>query len=191
MNLASDSDTQNRIFKCQVKPEYIERSRTRFWKKHKKSIQLYNKTNSDTDLSPIHEQTHAEIDLIHRNPASLKFIPKTVKFLENLFIMDVTPGQDPVKPVSLSRKMSKVGLLAAMKTFTKPHFQRKKKTKESGVKHQQSRSWDSGLCNVGVANGNGLSSPGAGLGTVGSYKRIYWPGRNKALFKYKNNGSNL
>ena len=105
--------------------------------------------------------------------------------------MDVTPGQDPVKPVSLSRKMSKVGLLAAMKTFTKPHFQRKKKTKEAGVKHQQSRSWDSGLCNVGVANGNGLSSPGAGLGTVGSYKRIYWPGRNKALFKYKNNGSNL
>ena len=110
--------------------------------------------------------------------------------------MDVGSGQEPVKPVSLSRKMSKVGLLAAMKTFTKPHFQRKKKSKDSGaggggVKHQQSRSWDSGLCNVGVANGNGLSSPGAGLGTVGSYKRIYWPGRNKALFKYKNNGSNL
>ena len=89
--------------------------------------------------------------------------------------MDVGSGQEPVKPVSLSRKMSKVGLLAAMKTFTKPHFQRKKKSKDSGaggggVKHQQSRSWDSGLCNLGV------TSPGAGLGTVGSYKRIYWPG---------------
>ena len=87
--------------------------------------------------------------------------------------MDLGSGQEPVKPVSLSRKMSKVGLLAAMKTFTKPHFQRKKKSKDpgaGGVKHQQSRSWDSGLCNLGV------TSPGAGLGTVGSYKRIYWPG---------------
>ena len=75
--------------------------------------------------------------------------------------------------MSLSRKMSKVGLLAAMKTFTKPHFQRKKKRQEGGVK-QQSRSWDSGLCHLGV------SPPGPGtatLGTVGSYKRIYWPGQ--------------
>jgi hypothetical protein len=78
-----------------------------------------------------------------------------------------------LKPVSsLTRKMSKVGLLAAMKTFTKPHFQRRKKTKEKAV----SRSWDSGLCQVGLA------SPGAGqgLGTVGSYKRIYWPGSRPA-----------
>ena len=74
------------------------------------------------------------------------------------------------KSVSLSRKMSKVGLLAAMKTFTRPHFQRKKKRPEVGVK-QQSRSWDSGLCHVG------LPSPGqSGLGTVGSYKKIYWTG---------------
>ena len=78
--------------------------------------------------------------------------------------------------VSLSRKMSKVGLLAAMKTFTKPHFQRKKKTKDQGVKHQQSRSWDSGLCHLGVP-GPGAGQ-GAGLGTVGSYKRIYWPGQH-------------
>ena len=93
--------------------------------------------------------------------------------------MDLGQGQEPAKAVSLGRKMSKVGLLAAMKTFTKPHFQRKKKTKEPpGVKHQQSRSWDSGLCHLGVAGG--VTSPGAGqgagLGTVGSYKRIYWPG---------------
>ncbi len=93
--------------------------------------------------------------------------------------MDRGQGQEPAKAVSLGRKMSKVGLLAAMKTFTKPHFQRKKKTKEQpGVKHQQSRSWDSGLCHLGVAGG--VTSPGAGqgagLGTVGSYKRIYWPG---------------
>ena len=83
--------------------------------------------------------------------------------------MDIGPVQE-VKAVSLSRKMSKVGLLAAMKTFTKPHFQRKKKSKE---KHQ-SRSWDSGLCHVG------LPSPGqSGLGTVGSYKKIYWTGETK------------
>ena len=87
--------------------------------------------------------------------------------------MDLSPGQEQLKPVSLSRKMSKVGLLAAMKTFTRPHFQRKKKTKDNGVKHQQSRSWDSGLCNLGVTSPGGS---GAGLGTVGSYKRIYWPG---------------
>ena len=73
--------------------------------------------------------------------------------------------------VSLSRKMSKVGLLAAMKTFTKPHFQRKKKTKEKAV----SRSWDSGLCNVGLTPSP--SGGQGGLGTVGSYKRIYWPGQ--------------
>ena len=84
--------------------------------------------------------------------------------------MDIGPVQE-VKAVSLSRKMSKVGLLAAMKTFTKPHFQRKKKSKE---KHQ-SRSWDSGLCHVG------LPSPGqSGLGTVGSYKKIYWTGETRA-----------
>jgi len=78
------------------------------------------------------------------------------------------------KAVSLTRKMSKVGLLAAMKTFTKPHFQRKKKTKAAKA---QSVSWDSGLCNVGLS-----ASPSAGqggLGTVGSYKRIYWPEPNK------------
>ena len=33
------------------------------------------------------------------------------------------------RSVSLTRRMSKVGLLAAMKTFTRPHFQRKKKNK--------------------------------------------------------------
>ena len=103
--------------------------------------------------------------------------------------MDVSPGQEVVKeakPVSLSRKMSKVGLLAAMKTFTKPHFQRKKKSKE-GVKHQQSRSWDSGLCTLGVSSSRsgGVSSPGSGgatMGTIGSYKRIYWPGTATLYF---------
>ena len=81
-------------------------------------------------------------------------------------------GEERVKStVSLSRKMSKVGLLAAMKTFTKPHFQRKKKTKEKAV----SRSWDSGLCNVGLTPSP--SGGQGGLGTVGSYKRIYWPGQ--------------
>lgn len=90
--------------------------------------------------------------------------------------MDIGPVQE-VKPVSLSRKMSKVGLLAAMKTFTKPHFQRKKKTKEK----QQSRSWDSGLCHVG------LPSPGqSGLGTVGSYKKIYWTEPNKDKTEHSN-----
>jgi len=90
--------------------------------------------------------------------------------------MDIGPVQE-VKAVSLSRKMSKVGLLAAMKTFTKPHFQRKKKSKE---KHQ-SRSWDSGLCHVG------LPSPGqSGLGTVGSYKKIYWTEPNKDKTEHSN-----
>jgi len=90
--------------------------------------------------------------------------------------MDIGPVQE-VKAVSLSRKMSKVGLLAAMKTFTKPHFQRKKKSKE---KHQ-SRSWDSGLCHVG------LPSPGqSGLGTVGSYKKIYWTEPNKEKTEHSN-----
>ena len=79
------------------------------------------------------------------------------------------------KSVSLSRKMSKVGLLAAMKTFTRPHFQRKKKRQEGGVK-QQSRSWDSGLCHLGLP---GLASPPTALGTVGSYKKIYWPGEGR------------
>ena len=90
--------------------------------------------------------------------------------------MDLNCGQEGKAAVSLSRKMSKVGLLAAMKTFTKPHFQRKKKTKDQGVKHQQSRSWDSGLCHLGVP-GPGAGQ-GAALGTVGSYKRIYWPGQH-------------
>ena len=80
-------------------------------------------------------------------------------------------GEGVKSTVSLSRKMSKVGLLAAMKTFTKPHFQRKKKTKEKAV----SRSWDSGLCNVGLTPSP--SGGQGGLGTVGSYKRIYWPGQ--------------
>jgi hypothetical protein len=36
-----------------------------------------------------------------------------------------------------------------------------------------SRSWDSGLCNIGL----GLASPvKSGMGTAGSYKRIHWPG---------------
>ena len=86
--------------------------------------------------------------------------------------MDKSESGEGVKStVSLSRKMSKVGLLAAMKTFTKPHFQRKKKTKEKAV----SRSWDSGLCNVGLTPSP--SGGQGGLGTVGSYKRIYWPGQ--------------
>ena len=85
-------------------------------------------------------------------------------------VMEKGEGE-AVKPVSLSRKMSKVGLLAAMKTFTKPHFQRRKKTKEK----VQSRSWDSGLCNVGLTAASPSGGQG-GLGTVGSYKRIYWPG---------------
>ena len=86
--------------------------------------------------------------------------------------MDKSEAGEGVKAtVSLSRKMSKVGLLAAMKTFTKPHFQRKKKTKEKAV----SRSWDSGLCNVGLTPSP--SGGQGGLGTVGSYKRIYWPGQ--------------
>ena len=80
------------------------------------------------------------------------------------------------KSVSLSRKMSKVGLLAAMKTFTKPHFQRKKKRPEGGVK-QQSRSWDSGLCHLGLQQGaGGQPHSQTPLGTIGSYKKIYWPG---------------
>ena len=104
--------------------------------------------------------------------------------------MDLSPEQLKPASVSLSRKMSKVGLLAAMKTFTRPHFQRKKKTKENGVKHQQSRSWDSGLCNLGVTSPTGVTSvagvsvstlSSAGLGTVGSYKRIYWPGHKSTL----------
>ena len=52
-----------------------------------------------------------------------------------------------------------------------------------------SRSWDSGLCNLGLQSPGGLShgafaaiSPGhtatlngrAGHGTIGSYKKIYW-----------------
>ena len=94
-------------------------------------------------------------------------------------------GAKEGKVSSLSRRMSKVGLLAAMKTFTKPHFQRKKKSKDdssarsssagggTSVK-QQSRSWDSGLCNIG--RGQQIVSPGqsTGFGTVGSYKKIYW-----------------
>ena len=101
--------------------------------------------------------------------------------------MDRGQGPEPAKAVSLGRKMSKVGLLAAMKTFTKPHFQRKKKTKtEPAVKHQQSRSWDSGLCHLGV------SAPGPGaatLGTVGSYKRIYWPGQLTGTVSVEQNSS--
>ena len=38
-------------------------------------------------------------------------------------------GVKESRSVSLTRRMSKVGLLAAMKTFTRPHFQRRKKTK--------------------------------------------------------------
>ena len=83
---------------------------------------------------------------------------------------------DSKKSVSLSRRMSKVGLLAAMKTFTRPHFQRKKKVKEPLVKYQQSRSWDSGLSNIGHHQYHGAVSPTTTLGTAGSYKRIYWPG---------------
>lgn len=79
------------------------------------------------------------------------------------------------KSVSLSRKMSKVGLLAAMKTFTKPHFQRKKKRTE-GVVKPQSRSWDSGLCHLGLPSPPQTTT--TALGTVGSYKKIYWPGYN-------------
>ena len=90
--------------------------------------------------------------------------------------MDLNCGQEGSKAVSLSRKMSKVGLLAAMKTFTKPHFQRKKKRPEGGVK-QQSRSWDSGLCHLGLQQGaGGQPHSQTPLGTIGSYKRIYWPG---------------
>ena len=93
--------------------------------------------------------------------------------------MDLNCSQEGKAAVSLSRKMSKVGLLAAMKTFTKPHFQRKKKRPEGGVK-QQSRSWDSGLCHLGLQHGGG-GGGGAQpyghttLGTIGSYKKIYWP----------------
>ena len=95
--------------------------------------------------------------------------------------MDLNCSQEGKTAVSLSRKMSKVGLLAAMKTFTKPHFQRKKKRPEGGVK-QQSRSWDSGLCHLGLQQGGGGGGVGGQphshttLGTIGSYKRIYWPG---------------
>ena len=91
--------------------------------------------------------------------------------------MDLNCSQEGKAAVSLSRKMSKVGLLAAMKTFTKPHFQRKKKRPEGGVK-QQSRSWDSGLCHLGLqhAGGGGGQPHHTTLGTIGSYKRIYWPG---------------
>merc|ERR550517_1124426 len=93
-------------------------------------------------------------------------------------------GEERVKStVSLSRKISKVGLLAAMKTFTKPHFQRKKKTKEKAV----SRSWDSGLCNVGLTPSP--SGGQGGLGTVGSYKRIYWPEPNKDSKTEHSNGN--
>ena len=77
------------------------------------------------------------------------------------------------KSVSLGRKMSKVGLLAAMKTFTKPHFQRKKKRTEGGGVKQQSRSWDSGLCHLGLSSQTVSQPP---LGTTGSYKKIYWTG---------------
>ena len=42
---------------------------------------------------------------------------------------DKMDGLKEGRSVSLTRRMSKVGLLAAMKTFTRPHFQRKKKTK--------------------------------------------------------------
>ena len=42
------------------------------------------------------------------------------------YVMD---GVKEGRSVSLTRRMSKVGLLAAMKTFTRPHFQRKKKNK--------------------------------------------------------------
>ena len=85
--------------------------------------------------------------------------------------------------VSLSRKMSKVGLLAAMKTFTKPHFQRKKKTKQEKA---VSRSWDSGLCNVGLTPSP--SGGQGGLGTVGSYKRIYWPGQKGCVCQRMSEG---
>ena len=77
------------------------------------------------------------------------------------------------KSVSLGRKMSNVGLLAAMKTFTKPHFQRKKKRTEGGGVKQQSRSWDSGLCHLGLSSQTVSQPP---LGTTGSYKKIYWTG---------------
>jgi len=98
--------------------------------------------------------------------------------------MDKSESGEGVKStVSLSRKMSKVGLLAAMKTFTKPHFQRKKKTKEKAV----SRSWDSGLCNVGLTPSP--SGGQGGLGTVGSYKRIYWPEPNKDSKTEHSNGN--
>ena len=92
--------------------------------------------------------------------------------------MDLNCGQEGKAAVSLSRKMSKVGLLAAMKTFTRPHFQRKKKRPEGGVK-QQSRSWDSGLCHLGLQHGGGGGAQPHSqtpLGTIGSYKKIYWPG---------------
>ena len=98
--------------------------------------------------------------------------------------------QDNRKSMSgLSRRMSKVGLLAAMKTFTRPHFQRKKKCKAE-TKYQQSRSWDSGLSNIGNGRGHqgghmsvmtsgGPVSPT--MGTVGSYRRIYWPGSSSSF----------
>lgn len=91
--------------------------------------------------------------------------------------------QDNRKSMGLTRRMSKVGLLAAMKTFTRPHFQRKKKCKAE-TKYQQSRSWDSGLSNIGAGGQGGghmtvMTSGGPvspTMGTVGSYRRIYWPG---------------
>ena len=99
--------------------------------------------------------------------------------------MDLNCGQEGKAAVSLSRKMSKVGLLAAMKTFTKPHFQRKKKRPEGGVK-QQSRSWDSGLCHLGLQHGAvGQPHSQTPLGTIGSYKKIYWPGHTIYISEYQ------
>ena len=68
--------------------------------------------------------------------------------------------------------MSKVGLLAAMKTLTKPAFQKKKKKEK-----KKSISWDSGLCNVGLPCVSGQSR----LGTAGSYKKIHLVGKKRVL----------
>ena len=84
-------------------------------------------------------------------------------------------------------------------------------TKEKAV----SRSWDSGLCNVGLngnlghgvlthsSSGHGISSYGtlghgshgakSGYGTIGSYKKIYWTGKSFSQIKpvFSRNGSRL
>ena len=81
-------------------------------------------------------------------------------------------SQSGKSSVSLGRKMSKVGLLAAMKTFTKPHFQRRKKSREKSCERAVSRSWDSGLAGLGLP----ATSSHHQLGTAGSYKKIHWTG---------------